>query len=108
MTRIKRTIKAPDGTAVIKHRRGPFLTESATDRGRALVVELQPTHVVLRSLGCRDRLRLDYTRLFLWAARAEAEERRKRKAQERAARRRGVVAAGPTLRRAVRRGVLIR
>jgi hypothetical protein len=104
VTRIRRSVRQPDGTVVVKSRRGPYLSDSAAASGRAIVVELQPTHAVFREHGCRQRLRLDYSQLVLWAARAEADRRRREKAQQRA--RAGP--AGPTPRRAVRRGVLAR
>jgi hypothetical protein len=83
MTPIRRSIRQIDGTVTIKSRRGPYRSDSISASGRTIVVELHPTHLVLREHGCRQRRRLDYTQLELWAAKLDAEQRRRMKAEER-------------------------
>jgi hypothetical protein len=56
--------------------RGPFCTDHA-ERGRSLVIELHPSHVAMRLKGCRQRLILSYSSMWLAAAFKETENRRK-------------------------------
>jgi hypothetical protein len=77
MTPIRRSIRQPDGTVTIKSRRGPYRSDSISASGRTIVVELHPTHLVLREHGCRAAPAADYTQLELWAAKLDAEQRRR-------------------------------
>jgi hypothetical protein len=102
MMKVKRNREDQSGRVRILHRRGPFLTEALTfdaGKNRAIVVELEPTYLALRMAGCRQRVKLDYTKLWMLGIKLAAEDKRRQKIAERSA---GKAPA----RRAVRRGMI--
>lgn len=90
MMQIRRSRRREDGSVKLLHKRGPFMTEAVTfDRGRdrKLVCELEPTYLVIRMVGCRQRVRLDFAKLWMQGLRLQVEENRRRKAARKSVRR---------------------